>query len=223
MSGFFRRMRARRAGPDGEAADAPAPDDATAAANLEAQRAERSDVPAGADPHEMEPRRAARRRGSARRRLRRLERLREAHLRDLGGFVLELHRRDQADEPRRKQVLAEKLERLRALDDERAGLREQVGAGRELTLREPGLGGSCPGCGELHGSTDRFCPGCGVALTERAKRAEPGPSAAPAPPAPTEETDAMERAREHVAAAQATEPLAGTSAEPGPAGPEESR
>ena len=100
-------------------------------------------------------------RGQMRRRARYLRRLREVQLRDLGGFVLELHRFSRE----RPELVAAKLraaavtdEELRALEialDGRASLRE---------LREAGIGGACAECGAVFGSADRFCASCGEPL-----------------------------------------------------------
>ncbi len=40
----------------------------------------------------------------------------------------------------------------------------------ETVLREPGIGGTCPECGELYGSGARFCSRCAAPLTGRAAR-----------------------------------------------------
>jgi hypothetical protein len=39
-----------------------------------------------------------------------------------------------------------------------------------MVLREPGIGGSCPLCGELHGSDARFCWACGTPVAPGAAR-----------------------------------------------------
>jgi len=100
-------------------------------------------------------------RGQMRRRARYLRRLREVQLRDLGGFVLELHRFGRE----RPELVAAKLraaagtnEELRVLEialDGRASLRE---------LREAGVGGACEDCGAVFGSADHFCASCGAPL-----------------------------------------------------------
>lgn len=100
-------------------------------------------------------------RSSIRRRVRFLRRLRELQLRDIGGFVVELHRfgRERPDLVRAKvEAAAETDQELRTL--ERA-LRD---GGSVAELREPGIGGSCRSCGTVHGSADRYCSWCGREL-----------------------------------------------------------
>jgi hypothetical protein len=102
-----------------------------------------------------------RERSRTRRRARYLRRLRELQLRDIGGFVVELHRfgRDRPDLVKAKvQAAAETDRELRAL--ERA-----LGDGSSaMELRAPGIGGACSGCDTVHGSTDRYCSRCGRKL-----------------------------------------------------------
>lgn len=101
-------------------------------------------------------------RGRVRRRARYLRRLREIQLRDIGGFLLELHRagREQPNLVRAKVLSAARTDgELRAL--ERA-LGEPV-AVREL--REAGIGGACQNCGAVYGSADRYCASCGSPLS----------------------------------------------------------
>ena len=62
-----------------------------------------------------------------------------------------------------------KAERLAALDSELFALEKRLGAEHpETVLREPGVGGACPSCGELHASDARFCSACGTPLAGRA-------------------------------------------------------
>lgn len=96
-----------------------------------------------------------------RRRARYLRSLRELQLRDIGGFMVELQRfdRERPDLVRQKVSAAVQTDReLRALEHALAE-RRPVGE-----IREPGIGGSCPGCGTVHGSSDRFCAWCGQQL-----------------------------------------------------------
>ena len=60
-----------------------------------------------------------------------------------------------------------------------AALETELGTPRgETVLREPGVGGTCPRCGELHASDARFCSSCGLDLTAAAPAAA-GEAAAP--------------------------------------------
>jgi hypothetical protein len=118
-------------------------------------------------------------RGKIRRRVRYLRRLREIQLRDIGGFMLELHRfgRQRPDLVEGKLAGAAGTDReLRSL--ERA-LEEPVPV-REL--REVGIGGACSQCGAVYGSGDRFCAWCGT----RVRRREDPDGADDAPDAPDE-------------------------------------
>ena len=105
-------------------------------------------------------------RGRMRRRLRYLRKARELALRDLGGLVYELYRfgRDRND------LVVEKLKRLDRLDAEAAELEDALGDRRPVhEVREPGIGGVCPHCGELHSSSARFCSECGMNLAADAE------------------------------------------------------
>jgi hypothetical protein len=100
-------------------------------------------------------------RGEMRRRVRYLRGLREVQLRDLGGFVLELHRfgRDRPD------LVAAKLRAAAGTDDELRSLELALdGHASVRELREAGIGGACMECGAVHGSGDRFCASCGGPL-----------------------------------------------------------
>jgi hypothetical protein len=102
-----------------------------------------------------------RERSRIRRRARYLRRLRELQLRDIGGFVLELHRfgRERPD------LVKAKVQEAARTDAELTALEQQLGEpGAPSELREPGIGGSCPQCGTVHGSSDRYCSWCGRAL-----------------------------------------------------------
>ncbi len=125
-------------------------------------RADGRPLPAGTAPEDLELRTATGRRGKLRRRARFLRRARELALRDLGGLVYEARRREQDG----GKLVAEKVGRLAAIDDELRGLETALGAPRaDTVLREPGVGGNCPRCGELHASDARFCSRCGLDLT----------------------------------------------------------
>ena len=183
--------------PDGERSPAPA------------VRADGQPLPAGVAPEDLERRAGAGRRGKMRRRVRFLRRARELALRDLGGLVYEAHRREQDGSA----LVKEKVQHLAVLDEELHGLETQLGTPRgDTVLREPGVGGTCPRCGELHASDARFCSACGLDLT--AAPAEPEATASGgAEPAPAEAAAAAEPAAAEGAAA----PAGATAAEPTPA------
>ena len=105
-----------------------------------------------------------RRRGRLRRRARYLRRLREVQLRDLGGFVVELHRAGRE----RPELVSAKVAVAAATADELRSLEQALADGRVLReVREAGIGGACPECGAVHGSTDHFCASCGHRLEGR--------------------------------------------------------
>jgi len=157
---------------EGETAELPA-GEAPAAAEASAEDGEASD---GASETAAAAAPSFRERGRVRRRLRYLRRVRELQLRDLGGLVFELGRFGR----QREDLVSEKVHQLAATDDELRNLETVLDDRRALVeLREPGVGGTCPTCGALHGSADRFCSQCGRPLGER----ETEPAEATAPPA----------------------------------------
>lgn len=144
-------------------------------------------VPVGLAPEDaIGERPDTRRRGRLRRRLRHLRRVRELMLRDVGGLVYEIHRvradRGAAGSPapaHEEALVRSKLDRLVELDVERRELEETLDDRRsETVLREPGVGGTCPSCGEYFASNARFCAHCGVRVDGRATPAAPEPAAA---------------------------------------------
>jgi hypothetical protein len=129
------------------------------------------DLPAGVDLDELQavPVGSAGR-GKLRRRARYLRHVRELLLRDLGGFYAEAHRSEQGPDAHRR-LLDAKARRLVTLDAEVRELEERLAEPHaETVLREPGIGGACPECGELFGSGARFCSRCAAPLTGRAAR-----------------------------------------------------
>lgn len=99
-------------------------------------------------------------RARIRRRLRYLRRYRELAFRDLGGLTFDLHRfgRDRPD------LVAQKLENLKTVDQELRTLETALRDRQDITrLREPGIA-ACPRCQTLHDSDANFCPGCGTPL-----------------------------------------------------------
>jgi hypothetical protein len=142
---------------NGEAASA---EPSAAAANGGAATAEQTDAPTEVLPPE-DPRPSFRDRGRVRRRVRYLRRLRELQLRDLGGLVFELRRFGR----RREDLVNQKLTQLAATDEELRHLETLLDDRRAVVeLREPGIGGTCPNCGALHGSADHYCAHCGRPL-----------------------------------------------------------
>ena len=109
-----------------------------------------------------------------RRRVRYLRSAREVLLRDLGGFYYEVHRAAGAPHGGHRGLLEAKAARLAGIDEELGRLEARLGVtGRaETVVREPGVGGTCPRCGELHGSDAGWCAHCGTPLSERKRRAQ---------------------------------------------------
>ena len=111
-----------------------------------------------------------------RRRARYLRQLREMQLRDIGGFMLELRRfgREQPD------LVQAKLAGAAATDAELRALEGALGDEQPVReLREAGIGGACPRCFAVHGSSDRYCASCGDPLTQRGRpeAVQPGDTA----------------------------------------------
>jgi hypothetical protein len=208
MSGLLRRIKRSRAADTGgtpAAARVAGPDGAPAAETsaVDTARAKTTALPAGAGPIAFDPATpagldpaatgadvATGRRGRLRRRLRYLRRARELMLRDLGGLLYEVHRTGGGDVSAHTATIDAKVERLASLDAEAAAIETALGAVRaEAIVFEPGVGGTCDACGELYGSTARFCSHCGapagatVQVTP-ASSVEPRPvPAMPQPPA----------------------------------------
>ena len=151
------------------------------------QRLPVRDLPAGLDPGELTsaPPGSARR-GKLRRRLRYLRHVRELLLRDLGGFTYEIHRTASGTPQEGHRKLAEaKANRIAALDAEVGDIEARLGvAHAETLLREPGIGGTCPECGELYASDARFCARCGLPLDAKARAMREASVAAAAQPTP---------------------------------------
>jgi hypothetical protein len=191
MSGLLRRIRRPGAAEETRTEPSALPEPAHGSAPTEPVRADGRPLPAGTDAEDLERRTATGRRGKLRRRARFLRRARELALRDLGGLVYEARRREQDG----GKLVAEKVGRLAAIDEELRGLETALGAERtDTVVREPGVGGTCPRCGELHASDARFCSRCGLDLTAAPAAPEAGPvtpePAAPAPAAPAASTPA---------------------------------
>lgn len=113
------------------------------------------------DPAPVGTAASVRERSRIRRRVRYLRKLRELQLRDLGGFLLEQTRLGREN----PKVLQTKLTSATETDRELRALLTALEERRALReVREPGIGGSCPGCGTVYGSGDRYCSWCGQKL-----------------------------------------------------------
>jgi len=190
MNGLLRRLTRRRAAtadetPPGTPA-ASEPVDATVVSHEEGPalseeerareeelRRRRRDLPAGLDADRLEqPLGEGARRGATRRRVRFLHAAREILLRDLGGFSYEVHRAAGASYGGHREIIERKAGRLAAIDEELRAHEAALGIGgpAATVVRQPGIGGTCPACGELHGSDASWCAYCGTPLTDRARK-----------------------------------------------------
>jgi hypothetical protein len=150
------------------------------------------EVPAGQEPVELSVRAPVGRRGRLRRRLRYLRRARELMLRDLGGLFYEIHRTGGGRVDAYATVVNAKIERISGVDAEARALETALTAPRgESIVFEPGVGGTCAVCGELYGSSARFCSNCGTATGSgvHAPAAPAMPAPPPMPPAPPREPE----------------------------------
>jgi hypothetical protein len=117
-------------------------------------------------------------RGRMRRRARFLRKARELAYRDLGGLVYNLHRFGQRNDA----LVLAKLGTLGQIDVELRTLEAALDERQPVTvLRDAGIA-ACPRCAAIHGSDDRFCPNCGLAMDRHAERPVAGPPQAAAPP-----------------------------------------
>ncbi len=119
-------------------------------------------------------------RGRMRRRARFLRKARELAYRDLGGLVFDLHRFGRRNDT----LVLAKLETIGRIDGELRSLEATLDERQAVTvLREAGVA-ACPRCAAIHGSDDRFCPNCGLAMDLRAERPVAGAAAPPPAPPP---------------------------------------
>jgi hypothetical protein len=139
--------------------------------------AEGSPVPAGQEPPSGETAATpvTAERGSMRKRVRRLGRMREVLLRELGALVVEMKRLGR-DNP---ELVSRKADELVAIDEELRGLREALGERQTVEqVVVAGVAGSCARCGTLMATDDRFCASCGLAVVEPAAAGEAEPAGA---------------------------------------------
>jgi len=188
MNGLLRRLTRRRAAtadePPPETPAASEPVDATVLAHEEGPvlseeerareeelRRRRRDLPAGLEAERLETTVVEGRPGAIRRRVRYLQAARELLLRDLGGFTYEVYRAGGTSGVQRD-ISQRKAQRLAAIDEELRAHEAALGlTGPAATVvRQPGVGGTCPACGELHGSDAGWCAHCGTPLTDRSRR-----------------------------------------------------
>ena len=95
-------------------------------------------------------------------------------LRDLGGLLYEVHRSGGGDVAAHATVLTTKVQRISGLDAEAHALETALASPRpEALLFEPGIGGTCPNCGELFSSAAHFCANCGASVTDLPAPAAP--------------------------------------------------
>jgi hypothetical protein len=105
-------------------------------------------------------------RGRLRRQVRFLRKQRELQMRDLGGLIFDMYRFGS----KRQDLVREKLRLMFEADRELRAFEAMLGGRRSpLTVREPGVGGSCPRCLTLYSTDAHYCWRCGLALTEQAE------------------------------------------------------
>ena len=129
---------------------------------------------------------SARERGAMRRRLRRLARMREAMLLDLGALTFEMHRQERQDPA----LIKGKVKEALAVDAEARALAEALDHELPFTdLVASGIAGTCAQCDAILAADARYCSSCGTAAgTPQAAPATPEQPVAPAAVAPAAPT-----------------------------------
>jgi hypothetical protein len=118
-------------------------------------------------------------RGRLRRRLRRLKSVRARQRVELGTLVFDARKRANGSRP---EVVARRAAEAAEVDRQVRELQHAVDAHADTRELATAVVGSCPSCGTLLSTEDRFCPSCGTPTKPgRARPVDDGPVAAPAP------------------------------------------
>ena len=124
--------------------------------------------PAGTELQVSDHKPSTRSRAKIRKRLRYLRRVHELRLRDLGGYIFEIHRTGTrtSNQAHCEEITRNKLARLATTDHEIGELESRLltEVKQMKTVRVPGIGGECRECGEIFGTESRFCSNCGEQL-----------------------------------------------------------
>ena len=171
MSGLLRRIRRPGAAEETRTEPTALPDPAHGSAPADPATGEDGQrLPAGVAPEDVERREVTGRRGKLRRRARFLhKRPRARRCATSAGSSTRraAASRTRASSPQEKVRQADRARRGAERDRGRAGRRPRG----ETVVREPGVGGTCARCGELHASDATFCARCGANLAEAAREA----------------------------------------------------
>src|SRR3954463_14371175 len=119
-----------------------------------------SPVPAGQEPPAPDavPAPVTAERGSMRKRVRRLTRMREVLLRELGALMVEMRRLEREN----PELVARKAAEVLSIDEQLRGLREALGERQTVEqVVAAGVAGSCGPLGALMGTHHPFFSPCG--------------------------------------------------------------